>query len=116
MFEIVGGMLYISKVNSKIKTMHGWQKYGKKSITEVFVGAGRMRMEELLLGVRVMQHLKLTPEQAARVLMMVDNADLNLTIKAAIITHIKAVAALTGINCDDAIGVVQSMSDRGALI
>jgi hypothetical protein len=36
MFETLGGMLYISKVNSTIKNMRGWQKYGKKSITAVF--------------------------------------------------------------------------------
>lgn len=103
MFELVGNMLYISKVDSTIKNMRGWQKYGKKPITAVFGGAGRL--EELMQGIRIMKSLKLTPEQAAMVLIMVDNT--NLTIKDCIIAHIKAASDLTGINCDNDIGLVQ---------
>jgi hypothetical protein len=40
MFETLGNMLYISKVDSTIKNMHGWQKYGKKPITEVLGALG----------------------------------------------------------------------------
>jgi hypothetical protein len=52
-----------------------------------------------------MKSLKLTPEQAAGVLMMVDNTD--LTIKDCIITYIKAASDLTGINRDNDIALVQ---------
>ena len=102
MFETLGGMLYISKVDSTIKNMRGWQKYGKKSITAVFGGAGRL---ELMQGIRIMKSLKLTPEQAAGILMMVDNTD--LPIKDCIIVHIKAASDLTGINCDNDIALAQ---------
>jgi hypothetical protein len=46
MFETLSNMLYISKVDSTIKNMSGWQKYDKKPITAVFGGAGRL--EELM--------------------------------------------------------------------
>jgi len=98
-------LLYLSKVDSTIKKMRGWQKYGNKSIRLVFWEAGRF--EELMQSIMIMKSLKLTPQDAATVLMMLDDSD--FTIKEGIIAHIKSVSTLTGINCDKVIALVQSV-------
>jgi hypothetical protein len=105
MFETVGNLLYLSKVDSTIKNMRGWQKYDKKSVRLVFGEVGRF--EELMQGLVIMKSLKFTPEQAASVLMLVDNTD--STIKDGIISYIKSISTITGTNPDKTIAAVQAV-------